>query len=121
LIEIPILPALAQAIEAMPGSKSFTFLTTDAGLPFTAAGFGNWFRECCKAAGLPSGYAAHGLRKAAATHHANQGATAHELMAWFGWKTLKEAERYTRSANRKALAQGMVAKLQKGTTSGNPQ
>ena len=38
---------------------------------------------------------AHGLRKAGATVAANNGATAHQLMAIFGWDTLKEAEKYT--------------------------
>jgi hypothetical protein len=42
-----------------------------------------------------------GLRKAAATVAAENGATAHELMAIFGWLSLKEAERYTRGAERK--------------------
>jgi hypothetical protein len=29
-------------------------------------------------------------------------------MAWFGWRSLKEAERYTRAANRKKLAASVV-------------
>jgi hypothetical protein len=45
--------------------------------------------------GLPN-CAAHGLRSAAATRLADYGATAHQLMSWFGWRTLSEAERYTR-------------------------
>jgi hypothetical protein len=36
------------------------------------------------------------LRKTGAAIAAENGATAHELMAIFGWLTLKEAERYTR-------------------------
>ena len=32
------------------------------------------------------------------------GATGHQLMSIFGWETIKEAERYTRSANRHKLA-----------------
>jgi hypothetical protein len=34
---------------------------------------------------------AHGLRKTAATRTADNGATAHELMAIFGWIDIKEA------------------------------
>jgi hypothetical protein len=41
-------------------------------------------------------------------------------MAWFGWTTITEAERYTRAANRKALAQGVVRKLGTGTFSVKP-
>lgn len=36
---------LQAAIDAMPTSDHLTFLTTEQGKPFTAAGFGNWFRE----------------------------------------------------------------------------
>jgi len=36
-------------------------------------------------------------------------------MAVFGWSTLREAERYTRAANRKALASGVMRKLRPGT------
>ena len=121
VIEIPVLPEMQAALEAMPKSEHLTFLTTEYGKAFTAAGFGNWFRDRCKEAGLAKGYAAHGLRKAAATRHANSGATAHELMAWFGWTTLKEAERYTRAANRKQLAQAVMRKLATGTPSGKPE
>jgi integrase len=120
VIEIPVLPEMQAALDAIPKSEHLTFLTTEYGKAFTAAGFGNWFRDRCKEAGLAKGYAAHGLRKAAATRHANSGATAHELMAWFGWTTLKEAERYTRAANRKQLAQAVMRKLTTGTPSGKP-
>jgi Phage integrase family len=57
-------------------------------------------RDWCNQAGLTR-CSAHGLRKAAATIAANNGATAHQLMAIFGWKSLKQAENYTRKADRK--------------------
>jgi integrase len=117
---IPVLPELAAALGAMP-TENLTFLTTDYGRPFTAAGFGNWFRDRCAEAGLPKGYAAHGLRKTAAVRIAEHGATAHQLMAWFGWTSLKEAERYTRAADRKRLARTAGQMLKAGTSSGKPQ
>ncbi len=83
---------------------TLTFLETEYGRPFAVAGFGNWFRDRCNEAGLPQ-CSAHGLRKAAATVAAENGATAHELMAIFGWLSLKEAERYTRAAERRKLAE----------------
>ena len=46
----------------------------------------------------------HGLRKAAAVAMADNGATTQQLMAWFGWISMAEAERYTRAANKKRLA-----------------
>jgi hypothetical protein len=36
---------------------------------------------------------------------AENGATAHQLMAIFGWETLRQAEVYTRNANRTLLAE----------------
>jgi hypothetical protein len=42
------------------------------------------------------------LRKAGATIAAENGATAHQLMAIFGWDTLKQAQVYTKAANRLA-------------------
>ena len=63
---------------------------------------------------------AHGLRKAAATVAAENGATAHQLMAIFGWLSLKEAERHTRGAERKKLAErgmGLLVPLKTGTGS----
>ena len=72
---------------------------TERGVPFTANGFGNKFQDWVKAAGLPVGLAAHGLRKAA-----DNGATDRQLMALFGWETEKEANRNTKRANRKKLA-----------------
>jgi integrase len=98
---LPILPALREVIDATP-SGTLTYLVTHFGQPFTAAGFGNKFRTWCNAAGLPH-CSAHGLRKAGATIAAENGATAHQLMALFGWTTIKQAEGYTRRANRERL------------------
>jgi integrase len=67
LVQIPVLAELQEALNAMPAGDHLCYLMTEFGKPFTAAGFGNWFREQCNAAGLPPGYSAHGLRKAAAT------------------------------------------------------
>jgi hypothetical protein len=63
---------------------------------------------------------AHGLRKAAAVHHALNGTTAPELMAWFGWKTIGEAQRYIEEANRVKLAESAGAKVISGTAIGSP-
>jgi integrase len=103
-IDLPVLTALQEVIDGTP-SGDLTFLVTQFGRPFTANGFGNWFRRRCDEAGLPH-CSAHGLRKAGAARAAENGATTHELMAIFGWQTVKEAERYTQSAQRKRLAAG---------------
>jgi integrase len=101
-VEIPILPPLQQAIDDTPKTQ-LTFIVTDFGKPFTPAGFGNKMRRWCDEAGLPH-CSAHGLRKTGATIAADNGATPHQLMAMFGWNTLKQAEHYTRGVDRKRLA-----------------
>jgi integrase len=63
-LAIPVHPALADILSAMP-SDNLAFLTTATGQPFTPEGFTNWFRKMCTEAGLPRGTTAHGLRKAA--------------------------------------------------------
>ena len=91
-----------------------TFLMSPRGGPFSPDAFAFWFRQRCREAGL-EGLSSHGLRKLAATRLAEHGATAHEIMAVMGWTTLREAERYTRAANRKALARGAVQRLKPAT------
>ena len=70
-LAIPVHPRLGAIIGDMP-IEHLTLVTTAFGKPFTAAGFGNWFREQCTAAGLPH-CSAHGLRKAAARRLAEAG------------------------------------------------
>jgi integrase len=101
-IEIPIMPDLANIITASPAGD-MTFLMTEWGKPFTANGFGGWFRARCDEAGL-SQCSAHGLRKAGATIAAERGATDRQLMAMFGWESARQATTYTASADRKRLA-----------------
>jgi integrase len=107
---LPILPVLQQIIDRTVCGDS-TFLVNDWARPFTDGGFGNKFRDWCDQAGLRH-CSAHGLRKAGATIAANNGASSRQLMAIFGWDTLKEAERYTRGADQKRLAQDAMHMLE---------
>lgn len=107
------LPALAKIVAVSP-CGDLTFLVTDYGKPFTAAGFGNWFRDRCNEAGLPQ-CSAHGLRKMGATRAAENGATEHQLMAIFDWKTPGQARIYTAQARRKKPAGGAMALLLEGS------
>jgi integrase len=102
LSEKPLLPELARIIAASP-TGDLTFLVTAYGKPFTAAGFGGWFRDRCNEAGLLS-CSAHGLRKAGATLAAENGATVNQLMAIFDWETPAQAKIYTDAADRKRMA-----------------
>lgn len=114
LIEIPVLPELDRIIDASP-TGDLTYLVTEYGQPFTANGFGSKMRQWCDQAELPD-CSSHGLRKASAAIAAENGATAHQLMAIFGWLALAEAERYTAAARRRRMAadaMGMLVRNEK--------
>lgn len=109
-LTLPILPALQRIIDASP-CGDLTFLVNDLNRPFTDAGFGNKFREWCNQAGLRH-CSAHGLRKAGASIAAENGATSRQLMAVFGWSSLKMAELYARGADQKRLAEDAMHMLE---------
>jgi integrase len=100
-VTIPILPVLATTIAAGP-CGDLTFICGAQGRPLTKESFGNMFSEAARAAGVAK--SAHGVRKIAATRAADNGATVHQLMAIFGWKTPAMALLYTQEANRRRLA-----------------
>lgn len=107
-ITIPLLSPLAKSIEAT-SSGDLVFLKNTLGRPWASNSFGYWFADRCDEAGVPG--RAHGLRKAGATIAANNGATAFELTAMFGWSSVKMAEVYTRKADRVRLAERAANKL----------
>jgi integrase len=111
-LSIPVLPWLDAAIDAGPCGE-LTYLVTEFKRPFTSNGFGNKFRDWCDQAGLPH-CTAHGLRKAGACIAAENGATEKQLMAIFGWQTMKEAAHYTKMANQKKLAASAMSLLSIG-------
>jgi integrase len=116
LLEIPIVPELARILAATPTGE-LTFLETEYGRAFSAAGFGAWFRKRCDEAGLEH-CTAHGLRKAGAAIAAERGATDRQLMALYGWTSSSQATVYTAAADRKKLA-GEAAKLLSGDRTEN--
>lgn len=95
------LPERVLDITEVTPTGDLNFLVTEYGKPFSVAGFGNWFGEAARKAGIEKN--THGLRKLAATMAANGGATAHELMSQFGWSNSKQAEVYTKKADRARL------------------
>jgi integrase len=104
---IPLHPALSAILEASP-TNQLTFLVTEYGKPFTAAGFGNWFRQRCDEAGLPKECTAHGLRKAACRRLAEAGCSASQIAAISGHVTLREVERYVKMADQERLARAAI-------------
>lgn len=107
-LRIRIHPALKREIDQHIG---MTFLTTQYGGPFTAAGFGNWFRQTAKDAGVDK--SAHGLRKAAGRRLAEAGCSAKQIAAILGHASLSEVERYTRDADQSRLADDAMDMLER--------
>lgn len=108
-LTIALHPNLKEVLDGMP-LDNLTYLVTSFGKPFSAAGFGNWFRERCDAAGLPH-CTAHGLRKSAATRLADVGCSALEIQSITGHESLAELEKYVKAANQKRLARAAINRL----------
>jgi integrase len=117
MLEIPLHPELRAALEATP-SNNLTYLVTEFGKPFSPAGFSNLFRDWCRQAGLPDGYSAHGLRKAACRRLAELGCSANRIMAISGHRTLSEAEKYVKAVDQKRLARAAIETLAQAFPSG---
>lgn len=113
-VTIPVLPELAEIIAAGPTGE-LSIIASKKGQPIRKEVLGNLFKEACRAAGINK--SAHGIRKAAATRAANNGATVATLEAIFGWEGGQMASLYTRAADRRALAAEHMGKLSKTGTS----
>jgi integrase len=114
-LAIPLHPALAAIIGATP-TEHLTFLVTSFGKSFTAAGFGNWFRDRCNEAGLGH-CSSHGLRKAACRRLAEAGCSANVIASFRGHRTLSEVSRYTKAADQERMARdGMMALITRTKT-----
>ncbi|MGE4063608.1 MAG: tyrosine-type recombinase/integrase [Rhodospirillaceae bacterium] len=109
-LAVAVHPELAAVLEQAPRDH-LTFLTTAFGKPFTPAGFGNWFHDHIRDAGLPDRCAAHGLRKAAARRLAEAGCSASQIAAVTGHASLREVERYTKAAAQIVLADAAIGAL----------
>jgi len=108
LVSIPLHEDLREVLDNLPGDR--TFLATDRGKTRSAEGLGNAMRRWCDEAGLTA-CSSHGLRKACARRLAEAGATAHEIGAVTGHKTLSEVQRYTAEAQREGMADSAFDKL----------
>jgi integrase len=124
-LTIPILPALQEALDAMPKSARadgvLTLLVTDYGKPFaSAAAFGNKFADWCVAAGLKPvecddgrvrSFRAHGLRKAALYTLYKAGGTVAELQALGGHGSIAELQKYIQEIEQDEQAVSAMAKV----------
>jgi len=107
-LRVRIHPDLQRELDQHPANM--TFLLTDYGKPFSEAGFTAWFVDKAQKAGLTD-RTPHGLRKAAGRRLAEAGATAKEIMAVLGHRTLSEAQKYVESADQTKLADSGLARL----------
>lgn len=111
-LRVRIHPALQAEIDQHEG---LTFLVTQYGRPFTAAGFTSWFKERAAKAGVMN-RTPHGLRKAAGRRMAEAGCSTKEIAAVLGHSTLAEVERYTRDADQAKLSDAAMDRLEKAET-----
>ena len=114
-VTIPVLPELEETIAAGPTGE-LAIISSKKGQPIRKESLGTLFKEACKAAGITN-KSAHGIRKAAATRAANNGASVATLEAIFGWEGGQMAALYTRAADRRRLAAEHMDKLSKTGTS----
>jgi integrase len=110
---VPMTADLSAELKRSPKTQ-LTFLVLENGAPFSPAYFSVWFRDRCREAGLPH-CSAHGLRKLAATRLAHAGASASEIAAVTGHKSLGEVARYTKAADQERLARAARAREQTET------
>lgn len=98
---------LAAALAARP-VRHIVWMVTAHGKPRSVKATSQWFAAAARAAGI-EGKTAHGLRKLRAQIMAENGATAHQIAAWTGHKSLSEVEHYSKSADRKRILGGTEA------------
>jgi len=107
-ITVPLTEETAAIIAATPLIGTRTFLVTSFGKPFTAAGFGNWFRQRCREANV-SDVSSHGLRKLCLIRLAELDLSTDTIMAISGHKNRAEVDTYVAAVNRKKMARKAIA------------
>jgi integrase len=113
-VTLPILTVLQKTLDAGP-CGDLALVCGERGHPLTKESFGNMFGEAARQAGVAKN--CHGLRKAAATRCAYNGANNQEMNAIFGWSGTTMAALYTEAADRKRLSIGAMHKMVDGTAS----
>lgn len=109
LVSIPLAPDLLALLDTCPKTDG-TFLQTRYGKKRSENTVTSDMRRWCNAAGLRN-CTPHGLRKAIARRLAEAGATAPQIAAITGHKTLSEVQRYIAAANREGMASDGMALL----------
>lgn len=108
--ELPIARQLREAIDAMPVSEHLCFVPSDRGRPYSAASFGNMFRQWCDKAGLPH-CSAHGLRKAISRRLAEEGVGNAGIKSVTLHSRDDEVALYVAAADQKRLARASIDRI----------
>lgn len=108
-INLPVAPALQEAIDAMPAIGE-TLLRSEQGKSFTQAGLGNKVREWCDKAGLPQ-CTSHGIRKALTRRAADLNVSQQGLKSLGQWSQDREVATYAASANSKRMAADALSEV----------
>jgi integrase len=120
-LELPVLPSLQAAIDALPADQLMFFTAPD-GSPLSGKRIADILARACKAIGLaakvcdasgrPKGLCGHGLRKRMAKRLAEEfGCSEFEIMSVLGQKDPRQARTYTAAASRKRMAENALFKL----------
>ncbi|KPQ06157.1 MAG: Site-specific recombinase XerD [Rhodobacteraceae bacterium HLUCCA12] len=107
---VRLLPAWAQSmaadhahfLAALPSDR-LQWIVTRTGKPRSVQVLSHFISRAANLAGLADDCTAHGLRKARAAELAEAGATASQIGAWTGHRSLSEVAHYTRSADQKGI------------------
>jgi integrase len=112
VLSLPIRPELAAALKAGP-ANGLNLIGDSSGRPIGRPALTLLMRRAVCAAGLPAECVPHGLRKSQMRRLAESGASAKQIAAVSGHKTLQEIERYTAAADQKKLSRDAMAKLKR--------
>lgn len=101
---VPILPQLQAIIDSTPGAmQRDRFVVGRSDKPLTSNHFGTWLSDHAQRAGLPPASTCHGVRHFAANTMAQNGASAHLIAEWGGWKDIRNVVRYTKQVDKQKL------------------
>lgn len=108
---VAMAPETRAALDAMPAAPIKHLVLTKFGKPYTAAGFGNAFRDWCDQAGLPKRCSIHGLRKARSRQLAEAGVSDAGGRSFTGQKKNETFAYYAQAANQDRLADQALSNL----------
>lgn len=111
-LEIPVVPALQDELEAWRADRSTLTILDFLGKPWRASFLSTRLPDQLEKLGLPR-LNVHGLRRLTAIRLAEAGCTVHEIAAITGHRTLSMVQEYTRGVRQRNLADAAIVRLGK--------